>query len=85
MNKAIWFDKEEEEIFNKYFVTAYDDPENLEEIAAERKRKWEQYCEHFNGHPDISPLNFFFPEYNAKPLLNGKGVYGRIFIKRKDV
>ena len=85
MDKALAFTQQDEEIFNMVLLTPYDDPEKLDEIRADRQKRWDEYCAYFNGKPDMSPIDFFFPPYDAKPILNGKGTYGRIFIKRKDV
>ena len=93
------FTREREREFNRTFVSLYDG-DSRDDKKRRRRDKWEEYIRQNNNQAKVEPIDLFYPVLsigylashgkmprnipNEAPYLNGKWLYNRILIRRKE-
>lgn len=85
--KDIVFTREKEREFNRTFASL-NNVDSGDEKERRKKDKWESYLRENNNHPQIEPVDLFYPlqwqmSGNQRASIEKKLVYARIWIKPK--
>ena len=83
-----------------FFVSLYD-VDSRDDKERRRRNQWEEYLRQNNNQAEVEPIDMFYPVLsigylashgktpknipNEAPYLNGKWLYNRILIRRKDI
>ena len=93
-------EREREREFNHTFVSLFDGCSRIDEQSERYKSEWEEYLCQNNNKKEIEPIDYFFPPLsigylashgkypknipNEAPYINGRWLYNRILIRRKQ-
>lgn len=87
--KDLVFTREREREYNRTFASLYN-VDSGDDKERRRKDKWAAYLRENNNHPQIEPVEMFYPlkwqmSGNQRASIEKKLVYARIWIKPKRI